>query len=66
MDCLECKLKLKAAHTEITYFLPTDVDKIMNFGDTIGIYTPEVFFKIEETNFTKFSNMKISYVFTNI
>lgn len=64
MDCLECKFRL--VQTQMTYFLPCDVQKIMNFGNLIGIYTPKVFFKIEETSFTKISDSKISYVFTNI
>jgi hypothetical protein len=66
MDCLECKLKIKVGEKEATYFLPMDTQKIMNFGTFMGIYTPKFFFRIEETNFWKISDTKISYVFTNI
>lgn len=66
MDCLECKLRFKPTQNEMTYFLPNDVQKIMNFGTFIGIYTPKVFFRIEEKDHWKFSDIKISYVFTNI
>jgi hypothetical protein len=66
MDCLECKLRLKLDNGEMTLFLPNDVQKIMNFGTFIGIYTPKFFFRIEETNFWKINESKISYVFTNI
>lgn len=66
MDCLECKFRLKIGNGEMTFFLPNDVQKIMNFGTFMGIYTPKFFFRIEETNFWKISDTKISYVFTNI
>jgi hypothetical protein len=67
MDCLECKLRLKIDNGEmVTFFLPNDVQKIMNFGTFMGIYTPKFFFRIEETDFCKIKDTKISYVFTNI
>jgi hypothetical protein len=66
MDCLECKLRLNLGNGEMTFFLPMDTQKIMNFGTFMGIYTPKFFFKIENTDFWKINESKISYVFTNI
>ncbi len=66
MDCLECRFRITVGEKEQTYFLPTNVQKIANFGTFMGIYTPRFLFRIEETNFWKISDTKISYVFTNI
>jgi hypothetical protein len=63
LNCVECLLRGTIGEKERLYAIPRNVSKIAHFGQFMGIYCPDFFFKIEDSQFQKIKDVQISYIF---
>ncbi|MFA5153390.1 MAG: hypothetical protein WC554_12575 [Clostridia bacterium] len=64
VSILKCHFKL-LYETEQRFFLPKNTTQIQTEDKYIGIYTPDIYYKIEGNDIQKLKDYKISFVFVD-